>query len=91
MTLGSAAYIHSDIHTHVHAYTYGVVVIMLVRVVDNTSVFLQLRISLNAQKITAYARKLVMLVAVSFGGVVAVMFVRLVDRRRCRCQVRTLG
>ena len=64
---------------------------MLVRVVDKTSVFLQLRMSLNAQEITAPARKLVMLAAVSFGGVVVVMFLRLVDRRRYRCQVRTLG
>ena len=47
--------------------------------------------TINARQITAPARKLVMLVAVSFDGVVIVMFVRLVDRRRCRCHVRGLG
>ena len=47
--------------------------------------------TINERQITAPARKLVMLVAVSFDGVVIVMFVRLVDRRRCRCHVRGLG
>ena len=64
---------------------------MLARVVDKTVVFLQLRMSLNARKITAPARKLVMLVAVSFDGIVVVMSVRLVDRRRCRCRIRAHG
>ena len=41
----------------------GVVVGMFVRVVDNTPVFLRLRMSPNALKIKARARKLVMLIA----------------------------
>ena len=53
---------------------------MLVRVVDKTIVFLQLCMSLNARKITAPARKLVMLVAVSFDGVVVVVFVGMVNK-----------
>ena len=64
---------------------------MLMRVVDKATVFLQLRMLLNARKITAPARKIAVLVAVSFDGVVVVMFVRLVDRRRCRCRVRAHG
>ena len=46
-------------HTHTCLH-HGVVVVMVVRLVDKSSVFVQLRMALNAREISARARQLVM-------------------------------